>query len=53
MKVLVYGSNGWIGQQFVNLLLNKNVNFVEGKSRVNSIEDVDNELCYVNPSHVV
>jgi dTDP-glucose 4,6-dehydratase len=53
MKVLVYGSNGWIGQQFVNLLLNKNVSFVEGKSRVNSIEDVDNELSSVNPSHVV
>ena len=53
MKVLVYGSNGWIGQQFVNLLLNKNVDFVQGKSRVNSIEDVNNELSSVNPSHVV
>jgi dTDP-glucose 4,6-dehydratase len=53
MKVLVYGSKGWIGGQFINLLLSKNIDFVEGKSRVNSIEDVNAELEMVGPTHVV
>jgi len=53
MKVLVYGSKGWIGQQFVNILLSKNIDFIQGNCRVNSIEDVKEELCRINPSHVV
>jgi dTDP-glucose 4,6-dehydratase len=53
MKLLVYGSKGWIGQQFINLLINKKVDFVEGKCRVNSIEDLNTELDTINPSHVV
>jgi dTDP-glucose 4,6-dehydratase len=53
MKVLVYGFQGWIGQQFVNLLIEKNINFVNGNCRVNSIEDVNKEIITVNPSHVV
>jgi 3,5-epimerase/4-reductase len=53
MKVLVYGSQGWIGKQFVKLLSNKNVEFVEGKSRVDCIEDVEKELDSFNPSHVI
>ena len=44
MKVLVYGFQGWIGQQFVNLLIEKNINFVNGNCRVNSIEDVNKEI---------
>jgi len=53
MNILVYGSNGWIGKQFIQLLLDKNINFTIGKSRVNSIENVSNEINLVNPTHVV
>ena len=53
MRILVYGSKGWIGTQFCDLLVKKNVVFVEGKSRVNSIEDVNNELELIQPTHVV
>ena len=53
MKVLVYGSKGWIGQQFVNLLISKDIEFIQGNCRVNSIEDVKEELYKINPSHVV
>jgi dTDP-glucose 4,6-dehydratase len=55
MKFLVYGSNGWIGQQFVDLLLNvyKNIDFVEGKCRANSIDDLNEELNQVKPTHVI
>jgi dTDP-glucose 4,6-dehydratase len=53
MNILVYGSNGWIGGQFIQLLSDKNINFTEGKSRVNSIHDVSYELDSINPTHVV
>jgi len=53
MFVLVYGSKGWIGKQFINLLEKKKINFISGKSRVNSIEDVSTEIDEINPTHVV
>jgi dTDP-glucose 4,6-dehydratase len=53
MKVLLYGSKGWIGNQFVELLKQLNINFVEGNCRVNSIESVYKELQEVEPTHVV
>ena len=53
MKVLIYGSKGWIGKQFVNLLVKKNISFVEGKSRVNNINDINEELQRISPTHVV
>ena len=36
MKILVYGSKGWIGQQFMKLVENHN-NVVEGSSRLNDV----------------
>jgi dTDP-glucose 4,6-dehydratase len=53
MKVLVYGSNGWIGQQFIQILSSKNVCFIKASSRANNIEDVSAEIDRVQPSHVV
>jgi nucleoside-diphosphate-sugar epimerase len=53
MKVLIYGSKGWIGSQFVALLKNKNVEFIEGKSRVNCKDSLEQEIHEVNPTHVV
>lgn len=53
MKVLIYGSKGWIGSQFVTLLKNKNVEFIEGKSRVNCKNSLEQEIHEVNPTHVV
>ena len=38
MKIIVYGSKGWIGSQFMNII--KDYNVFEGKSRLNNIEDV-------------
>lgn len=34
MKVLVYGHAGWIGSQFVKLLIKNNMNHVLGVVRV-------------------
>ena len=37
MKLLVYGSKGWIGSQFVEILKSKGIEFINGKSRANNL----------------
>lgn len=59
MKVLLYGSRGWIGQQFIELInrLNENnsipIELVHGKSRVNNNCELEQEIATIKPSHVV
>lgn len=53
MKVLVYGSKGWIGGQFINVLEKANVEYVCGLERLDSEEALQTELMTVNPTHVV
>ena len=53
MKVLVYGSNGWIGQQFIDILKSTNTEYVSGTSRVDDYENVLQEIITNNPSRVV
>ena len=40
MKILLYGSNGWIGSIFKKILENKTVDFICGKSRVDNKNDL-------------
>ncbi len=53
MKILIYGSNGWIGKQFCNILNNSNEQYIEGKVRVNDIKSLKKEINLVNPTHIV
>ena len=54
MNILVYGSKGWIGSQFIEILKNyDNINFHKGKSRVNNIDDLKKEIDDIKPSHIV
>jgi dTDP-glucose 4,6-dehydratase len=53
MRVLVYGSKGWIGGQFIEVLQNKNVDYICANSRVDDVEGVKNEIDIVSPTHVV
>jgi 3,5-epimerase/4-reductase len=50
MKVLVYGSNGWIGSQFMEIV--KGYDIYKAKSRLDNIDDVKKELDEINPTHV-
>ena len=50
---LVYGFNGWIGQQFIDILKSKNITFVEGKSRVDNYSDLFKEINLLHPTHIV
>jgi dTDP-4-dehydrorhamnose reductase len=53
MKVLVYGSNGWIGTQFIQLLTNNNIDFVKGISRSDNFQDLKKEIFEVSPTNVI
>ena len=50
---LIYGSNGWIGQQFIDILKSKNINFVEGKSRVDNYSELFKEIHLLHPTHII
>ena len=53
MKVLVYGSRGWIGTQFMSILVENGVHFTEGKVRVDQYEEVRREISEQSPTHVI
>ena len=53
MKLLVYGSKGWIGSQFIEILKSKDIEFVNGKSRANNLTDLRNEVREINPTHII
>ena len=53
MKILVYGANGWIGGIFTEILAEKKIPFVSGKSRVNNKNNLFSEITSINPTHVI
>ena len=53
MKVLVYGTRGWIGGQFVDILNNKGIENYAGNSRVDNDETLKQEIESLKPTHVV
>ena len=53
MKVLVYGSQGWIGQQVINELKKQNINFIEGFQRAENTNDLEKEILEINPTHIM
>jgi len=53
MNILVYGSKGWIGQQFIDILTTKNIHFSCGKCRIDNEEDLKKEIEEIQPTHVV
>ena len=53
MKVLIYGSKGWIGSQFLEILKNNSIEFYEGKSRVDNVKELEEEINYIKPTHII
>ena len=51
MKILIYGANGWIGGQFIQLL--NDVEYVCGKSRVDNENELKNEISEHKPTHII
>jgi len=54
MKVLIYGANGWIGNKVYNLLKKEtDIETIIGNSRVDNIENLENEIKTHAPTHVL
>ena len=52
-KIIVYGSKGWIGSQFVDILKHSGKDFVCLNTRIENIEDVTRDINEYNPTHIV
>ena len=54
IRILVYGSKGWIGDQFIEILKREGVEYVLGKCHLGDIPDheVEEEILQVAPTHV-
>jgi hypothetical protein len=50
---LVYGSNGWIRTQFIDILKSKNINFVAGISRSDDESTLIKEIDILKPTHII
>lgn len=53
MKLLIYGGKGWIGNQFVNILKKKNINYHISNLRVDNTEEIKREIEEIKPTHIV
>ena len=53
MHLLIYGHNGWIGSQFIQLLKNEKESYTLGYARVDDTSTLLKELDTVLPSHVI
>jgi dTDP-4-dehydrorhamnose reductase len=52
-KFILYGHNGWIGQQLIELFNKGNYSYILGNSRADDINNVRNELVNNNVTHVI
>lgn len=53
IKVLIYGGNGWIGQQFTSILVKDKVKHQIGKARVDNEFELIKEIENYQPSHII
>ena len=53
-KILIYGSNGWIGSQFKKFLQeNTKYIIIDGLVRLDNMEELEKEIKEVLPSHII
>ena len=53
MNLLIYGSNGWIGNQVINYLKTVNIKYIKSSCRVDNIKDVETDIKLYKPTHVL
>ena len=53
MKILLFGRNGWIGEQVYNLLINSNHEVIIANTRAENYKDLEEEIKQVNPTHII
>ena len=53
MKLLIYGVKGWIGSQFINIININKIEYKLGESRVDNIQNLQEEINIYKPTHIV
>ena len=53
MKLLIYGSKGWIGGQFIEILQDMNIPYNIGMCRIDNTEKLREELLHNKATHVI
>jgi dTDP-glucose 4,6-dehydratase len=53
MKILVYGSRGWIGSQFIEILKKNKIEYICGEVRANNLENLREEIKSVLPTNII
>tara|TARA_B110000208_G_C11694437_1_gene403556 strand:+ start:886 stop:1182 length:297 start_codon:yes stop_codon:yes gene_type:complete len=53
MKLLLYGSRGWIGKQFLEILHSQGIPYHIGTARVDDTDKLDEELKRISPTNVI
>ena len=53
MKILIYGSKGWIGKQITKYLVSEKIDFIEGEERADNMDMIKKEIDAYNPTHVL
>jgi 3,5-epimerase/4-reductase len=53
MKLLIFGSKGWIGRQFCEYLDENNILYIESDSRADNEKDVEKEILEYLPSNII
>ena len=53
MKILIYGSTGWMGKLFVDFLKNQKIEFIQGQARGDNYENLKNEISQSNCSNII
>jgi len=51
--ILIYGSNGWIGTQFIDILKKNNISYIEGVVRANNYGELLKEIDQISPINVI
>ena len=53
MKILIYGSDGWIGNQICELLKQMNIDYIKGYIRAENTEELEKEIKNIEPTHIM
>lgn len=53
MIVLIYGSKGWIGNMFIEILKMHSITYVEAVARADDMKHVSEEVNKVRPTHII
>jgi len=51
--ILVFGSNGWIGNQFTSILENNNIIYVNATCRADDKIGIINDIEHFSPTHII